>query len=234
MKFAKYQVNGNDFIITLDQIQPDDIKLLADRKFGIGCDQLILLSQTEDRVFDVSFWNQDGSYAKMCGNGSCAVVAYVQRFLDEKITNCKLKIDGKVYEASIENKIVSVVFPLPEFVLKTSEYKIISTGNLHLIYLTAIDKATEQLALDFQNEHKDCNIHFVETLENNMLRLKTFERGVGWTKACGSGAISSAFSLEQTGKFQILHDGGMSEVTITENAAVLKTIPTAVFSGELL
>ena len=234
MRFAKYQVNGNDFIVTFDQVSQDDIRLLANRKFGVGCDQFIAISNAGNSSYKISIWNQDGSHAKMCGNGSCAAVSYIATFLGQDTLRCYLEIDNKVYKATAQDRSVSVEFLLPKLIFDSLEYKVISTGNFHLIYACDIECANDKLATDLQNKHPDSNIHFVKRLSDNMVRLRTFERGVGWTKACGSGAVAVAFSFGEGGDFKIVHDGGTSDVLITEKSAILRTIPVAVFKGETM
>lgn len=226
MKFVKAETNGNDFVIINSEssFEIDVLKKISDRRFGIGCDQIIIVNKIASKKYDVKFYNQDGSSANMCGNGSCAVSKYIKKILKNDEDNIELIISGSFYETKIfEDESVSIKFPSPINLAKN----IISTGNNHMI----CDMDMKNFAEEIQQKNSDCNIHFIEKIDQNSIRVKTFERGVGWTLACGSGAIAVGFHIKMNGEIEIIHDGGKSKVTILENAALLKTNPKIIFEG---
>ena len=263
MKFYKAQTNGNDFVIieangnTLSLSQK---KLIADRKHGIGCDQIIFVTQKNGR-YCLDFYNQDGTHANMCGNGSCATAlfiknkyglvctefevfqdaehipvkvgslgepaqAYLDRFRWRDVVKSRayhIAPPENIYKAKILENDVSIEFPLP-----LQEGNIITTGNKHLILeMSEIDKVNE-----FSRLNPDCNIHFVKQLSSDTLRVKTFEKGVGWTLACGSGAVATGYHSKIQGKINIIHDGGKSVVEIKKSHVSLTTAPRIVYEGE--
>lgn len=226
MKFVKAETNGNDFVIINSEssFEIDVLKKISDRRFGIGCDQIIIVNKIASKKYDVRFYNQDGSSANMCGNGSCAVSKYIKKILQNDEDNIELIISGSYYETKIfEDESVSIKFPKP----KNLDKNIISTGNKHMI----CDMDMTNIAEEIQKENPDCNIHFIEKINHNSIRIKTFERGVGWTLACGSGAIAVGFYSNINGEIEIIHDGGKSLVTIQKDSAILKTNPNIIFEG---
>lgn len=226
MKFVKAQTNGNDFVIFNENPEKFDKSTLikiADRKFGIGCDQLIFVNQKCDKYI-ITFFNNDGSYANMCGNGSCAVTKYIHEILKTESKNINLIIDDKVYETFIDYDSISIIFELPRL-----QHNIVLTGNKHII------KNIKEInnIKNISKKYPECNIHFVKNLSSNKIRVKTFERGSGWTQACGSGAVAIGFYSGIKGKIEIRHDGGTSFVEVLENKVKFTAKPELVFEGTI-
>lgn len=263
MKFCKAQTNGNDFVIletNADKLSLAGKKLIADRKYGIGCDQIIFVNQKNGH-FCLDFYNQDGSHANMCGNGSCAVAfliknkygldslelevlvdfvpfpvkvgsqsALVQTDLDGFGGHDLVKLGGyhivppeSIYKARIIKDEVTVEFPLPH-----KRGNVLITGNNHMI----LDMSKIGEVSEFAKLNPECNIHFVEMLSNDTLRVKSFEKGVGWTLACGSGAVAVGYHSKLQGKINIIQDGGKSVVEVCETHVNLTTSPKIVYEGE--
>ena len=193
---------------------------MADRKFGVGCDQIIFVKSGENRYI-ADFFNQDGSHADMCGNGSCALVLYLRKKYG--LENIDLEVSGKMYKTIISGDEATISFPMPK-----RNGNIIDTGNKHLVLKMADISRVEEIV----KANSDCNLHFVEKLSDNEIRVKTFERGVGWTLACGSGAIAVGFHSGIVGKIKIIHDGGESMVEVKKSHIHLTTAPRLVFEGE--
>ena len=264
MKFYKAQTNGNDFVIIEedgDKFSLSQKQLIADRKYGIGCDQIIFITQKNGH-YCLNFYNQDGTHANMCGNGSCASAlfiknkyevtcvefevlqedanqfpvkvgsrrepaqAYLDRFQGRDVVGLKsyhIAPPENIYKAEVLGNEVSVEFPLP-----VQEGNIVTTGNKHLILdMSEIDRVGE-----FSRLNPDCNIHFVKQLSSDTLRVKTFERGVGWTLACGSGAVATGYHSKIQGKINIIQDGGKAIVYVQKSHVNLTTVPKIVYEGE--
>ncbi len=293
MKFYKAQTNGNDFIIVTENdltLLPSKIQELADRKYGIGCDQVIFLRKNSEQ-YCVEFYNKDGSRANMCGNGACAVgllisrvygidnvelsvsaelvtysancltrhnaskcsaSVYVRQFaeyfscqglgmsreqassaacLDRSGGRDVVKLQGYhiappkncVYNVRCSGDKVTIEFPLPE-----RHGNFVYTGNRHLV----LPKSEIRKVHEIARENPDCNIHFVSKIAEHTIRVKTFERGVGWTLACGSGAIAVGYHSGIKGKIEIIHDGGKSMVEVKSTQIELTTAPKIVYEGE--
>ncbi len=224
IKFAKATTNGNDFVIiekTFFKQHKDCLTKIANRRFGIGCDQVIIVHKFSENEYELEFYNQDGSHAAMCGNGTCAALKYLH---ERTIINDQVNflICGTKYKGKISDDYVSAEFPLPK---RMSNF--IDTGNKHKIFNMQDIKNIEELS----KEHHEYNLHFIEHVNQKTIRMKTYERGAGWTLACGSGAVAVAFNEGILGDIYIIHDGGNSTVNITENSAILKTDPKIIFDG---
>ncbi|MBR1479684.1 MAG: hypothetical protein IJ599_02180 [Alphaproteobacteria bacterium] len=229
MNFIKAETNGNDFVIIHgipDSLSEDKKRALADRKFGIGCDQLVFVKGTDATgEYSIDFFNQDGSYASMCGNGACAAAKYITRKFSNVPRRLALCIGDTKYDAVLgDNGSVSVSFPKPYY-----DGEVILTGNRHLVFSM---KEVEQAAALAQ-QHPDCNLHFISQVTSDTIKVKTFKRGVGWTLACGSGAIAVGFHSGLHSKIHVIHDGGPSTVEVTQTCAILTTTPRLVFNGIL-
>ncbi|MDR3031070.1 MAG: hypothetical protein LBU35_01640 [Holosporales bacterium] len=234
MRFVKTHTNGNDFVITMDQVDINKIKLMSDRRFGIGCDQFVFISDISCGNYNIEFFNQDGSKVEMCGNGACAAVLYIKRFLNKALSKFCLFISGIEYRASIDNNTVSIEFPMPLLLESFGNIKVVSTGNKHLLYETDIESIPRDTIDDLRYKYPDCNIHFLNRISHNVVRIKTFERGVGWTKSCGSGAVAVAFSIGcLNNTIKIIHEGGESNVIINSDSLLFQSTPTIVFKGEI-
>ena len=222
MLFAvKAQTNGNDFIIIHDiKLNTDQIKYICDRHYGIGCDQLIIFKRIQSNIFGLEFYNNDGSIANMCGNGSCAFTLFVDKYIDNKLSEIYINVMDIQYKAEMINNYTSIIFPMPYYMDNNST---ICTGNYHRVYnINRINNV-----LEIKKEYSHCNIHFIEeNIVNNTVKVITFERGAGRTLACGSGAIAVSFYLNKN--IKIIHEGGTSEVVIINNGMQLITQPKIV------
>jgi len=226
MRFVKAQTNGNDFVIfneNPEKFNKSTLIKIADRKFGIGCDQLIFVNQKSDKYI-TTFFNNDGSYANMCGNGACAVTKYIYDILEIKSKSINLTIDNRSYESFVDRDFISIMFELPNL-----QDNIVYTGNKHIIK----DISEINNVKNISKKYPECNIHFIKKLSSNRIRVKTFERGSGWTQACGSGAVAIGFYSGIKGKIEICHDGGSSFVEVLENKVRFTAKPELVFEGAI-
>jgi diaminopimelate epimerase len=210
--FNKYQGAGNDFIIIDNRkgvFNPDDsalINRLCDRRFGIGADGLILISNKENADFEMKYFNSDGKIGSMCGNGGRCTAHFASKWDIAGKKQKFMAFDG-LHEAEVMNEIVRLQMA------NVNEYKIIddsyfiNTGSPHYVVFTNdIDK------MDVNEEGKKLrwspnfapggtNVNFVEVHDNG-LYLRTFERGVEEeTLACGTGVTASAIASVLKGHF---------------------------------
>lgn len=200
MEFFKMHGLGNDFAIFDLRAQSlefttEQIKQLGNRKLGIGFDQLILLHSTPDADIQMVIYNQDGSPATACGNASRCVA---QLLLKEQGT---IKVNHRILEYHKDSVDVysinmgKVTEFEPQFMMNNTEYAYINVGNRHLIMFLA--DGIEVFRLDetiIPNMPMDYNINLVSSINRNKLLLKTWERGVGFTAACGSGACATFYA----------------------------------------
>lgn len=214
---------GNDFVvldginqpINLDQKQ---IRLLADRHFGIGCDQLLLVEKAAGQAdFRYRIFNADGSEVEQCGNGARCFVRYVHDHgLTQKneirietlsgVISPKLEINGNItvnmgkplFEPEaipfVAEKI-ALTYPL-EMPDKPVTISTLSMGNPHAVRVVQeIETAPVETEGAFIETHprfpKRVNVGYMQVIDRNHIKLRVFERGAGETLACGTGACAA-------------------------------------------
>lgn len=200
----------NDFVV-LDrrgQSLPDDLPALArrmcDRRTGIGADGLLVIGDASGADASMRVINADGSEAEMCGNG----VRCVARFLDEAGAGGALRIatGAGVIRTDVidrgETYRVRVAMGVPSIEQRAGDNVFVSTGNPHVA--TFVD-ALDEIDLECEGERLQnvipggINLHVVVVEGPHELRVRHFERGVGETMACGTGAVASSVAAIDRG-----------------------------------
>lgn len=213
--FTRMNGLGNDFIVIDARDAPlalsaDGVRALAARDNAVtqGCDQLLIIHPPRDAgdVF-MQIFNADGSEVEACGNGARAVAAYIARGGQAET---KLETLGGVLACRSFDDGVAVRMPLPIFEAPYQlhndlpEAHIVDMGNPHAVIFVADGTAGLAAQYGFQLEHdkgfaKGANINFASLAGDNILRLNTWERGAGLTKACGTGACATAAAAIKSG-----------------------------------
>lgn len=234
---------GNDFVVIDTRQQPvalttEQVRFLADRRRGIGCDQLLVIAPPEHRDNAISYriFNADGQEVQQCGNGARALGAFVGR---EHPIDTHIGMEspsGVVYAHLLPDGAVSVNMGIPEFEpeslpftapARATEYVLdigpqcvefgaVSMGNPHaVIPVENVDEAdVVGLGRAFQTHAafpESVNVGFMQVLNKQEMRLRVFERGVGETLACGTGACAAAavaHTLGMTGTKVMIHAPG--------------------------
>lgn len=272
LRFTKMHGLGNDFVM-LDGVSqkitltPERIKKLADRNFGIGCDQVLLVEAPRDSDCDFRYriFNQDGSEVENCGNGARCFAHFVRQrgltYKDEiKVQTCA----GKMVLHVLNEDQVRVDMGAPilepadipfsqsprnvqyQLNVNGTPYDIsaISMGNPHAV--TLVDNVNEfpvETVGPLIESHKDfperVNAGFLELISRTEGRLRVFERGVGETIACGTGACAAMVAGVIRGHFDSkvtlhLRGGSLTLQWEGEGHPVLMTGPaTTVFQGQI-
>lgn len=251
---------GNDFMVadfvtqafTLD---PARIPAWADRRRGIGFDQFIAVCPPErpDADFRNRIFNADGSEAEQCGNGARCFARFVTAYELTVKRNLVLQtLAGPIRTELQEDGNVTVHSPSPKpdepacVPVAGAELELtpVSTGNPHAVMfvddvLTA-DVATVGEALQHHPMFpKRVNVGFLEVVNRRSARLRVFERGVGETYACGSGATAAMAAARQAGRLdetaRISLRGGQLDLTWSGPGTSVKVTGPAecVFEGRL-
>lgn len=205
-QFHKYHGAGNDFILIDDRnlkFPSSDhvlVSKMCHRRFGIGADGLILLHDHSEFDFEMKYYNADGFEGSMCGNGGECVVHFARalKIIDKK---CEfLAIDG-LHKAELMNGEIKLSMGNVSDFRNWESHLFIDTGSPHLIIfrdsIEATDVINEGRAFRYNKSISDkgCNVNFVEVLDNNSIKIRTYERGVeDETWACGTGSIASAMA----------------------------------------
>lgn len=210
--FNKYQGAGNDFIIIDNRkglFSADNhilINKLCDRRFGIGADGLILISEDQDYDFEMKYFNSDGYEGSMCGNGGRCSAAFA---IKEGIANKKMifrAIDG-IHDAIQKDSLISLKMnDVAETGFVNNNY-FINTGSPHYIIfndnIEAIDvnSSGREIRMSSDFAPAGTNVNFVQASDNEIF-VRTFERGVeAETLSCGTGVTASAIASVLSGHF---------------------------------
>lgn len=208
IEFLKYQGAGNDFILidnrdnALNHKQPELIKRLCDRRFGIGADGLMLLQNQAGFDFEMVYYNADGQPSSMCGNGGRCIVAFAKHLnvIDSETTF--LAVDGAHYAKISDNgSWVSLQMINVNQITLDGNAFVLNTGSPHYV-VKASNLATKNVFEDGRNirysetyAKEGININFVEDLNEGYF-VRTYERGVeDETFACGTGATAVALAM---------------------------------------
>lgn len=203
--FHKYQGTGNDFIIidnyhqSVPELSTRQIKKLCDRHFGIGADGLMLLNKKQGYDFEMKYFNADGNESTMCGNGGRCLVKFAHESGIHKTTYQFYAIDGE-HEAEIEDgDQVSLKMKDVSRVDYFSGYAVLNTGSPHFVKFAAnvddIDVVETGRGIRYSDQFsKDgINVNFVETMGEDQIFVRTYERGVeDETLSCGTGVTAAA------------------------------------------
>ncbi|MEB2311224.1 MAG: diaminopimelate epimerase [Sorangiineae bacterium] len=261
LTFGKYEGLGNDFIVVdaaTEWLEPELAVKLCDRHFGVGADGVLLVlppSSLEARARMVVL-NADGSRPEMCGNGlRCvalhlaladdAVAATYGVETDAGLRGCEVERDADRAEVAID---MGRGAPLGTLVAKVDgrsyDFARISMGNPHAI---TFDAPLEPALADQVGPRVSAlieggsNVEFARLTGANAIELVVWERGVGRTLACGTGAVATVLAAALAGRVafgepvEVSLPGGALEVIVADDTlgARLRGPARRVFRGEL-
>ena len=225
IQFSKMHGLGNDFMVVDGITQkiffsPEMIRRLADRHFGIGFDQLLLVEPPYDpeQDFHYRIFNADGSEVQQCGNGARCFARFVRlKGLTNRDRIAVSTMSGRIVLQLEQDNQVTVNMGVPEFepakvpfraqkaektyLLRVAEQTVmcgvVSMGNPHCVLEVENVKTAPVETLGAELESFDrfperVNVGFMELVSANEIRLRVFERGAGETMACGTGACAAA------------------------------------------
>lgn len=235
IKFTKMQGIGNDFVV-IDgfsqsiELNAEQIRHLADRHFGVGCDQLLLVEKPSNNHADFRYriFNADGGEVEQCGNGARCFVRFVhEKNLTDKTQICVETANGLIYPKLEDNGLVTVNMGEPRFEplqipfitdqsalthalnIQNVQVKIstVSMGNPHAVQIVEnIDNAPLQTQGPLIENHPQfpqrVNAGFMQIINPHEIKLRVFERGAGETLACGTGACAASVAGIRLGKLQ--------------------------------
>jgi diaminopimelate epimerase len=224
IKFTKMQGLGNDFVV-LDGVRqnltlsPQQLRLLGDRHFGVGCDQILLVEKAgrADVDFRYRIFNADGGEVEQCGNGARCFARFVheQGLTDKReirvetmrgVICPRLEDDGQVTVDMGEPQFAAAQIP---FVSDSDDLEqtldlggeqvtitALSMGNPHAVQVVAdVERAPVGVQGALIESHarfpQRVNAGFMQVLSRQAIRLRVFERGAGETLACGTGACAA-------------------------------------------
>ena len=272
LRFTKMHGLGNDFVV-IDGVRqsvalsPDQVRKIADRRFGVGCDQLLLVEPASSVGVDFRYriFNSDGGEVEQCGNGARCFARFVRdqgmSHKDEIVVETSSGVIVLKVEASGE---VTVNMGAPRFEPKDIPFEArnrdviqaldlggsvvpitpLSVGNPHAVQVVADVDAAPVTTQGPKIEHhprfpKRVNAGYLQVIDRGHARVRVWERGVGETLACGTGACAAVVAGRLRGlldeKVAVVLRGGTLVISWPgEGEAVMMTGPAAhVFDGEI-
>lgn len=259
-RFHKMQGLGNDFVV-LDTrehavtITPPAARALADRRTGVGCDQVILVGPGTNADVSMRIWNADGSEVEACGNATRCVPVLLGR-------DCTIETAAGLLDARLANNGATVDMGRPRFdwneiplayAMDTSALPVgwgplehpaaVSMGNPHLVFFVDNIDAVPLAETGPEIEHDHLfpnriNVNVATIIDAGHARMRTWERGAGLTLACGTGACATFAAGRRLGKFEnevkLDLPGGSLTLTEGKDGHVLMSGPAVhVFTGEI-
>ena len=224
LTFSKMHGLGNDFVVfdAINQnidLSNQQLRFIADRRFGIGCDQILLVekARSTDTDFYYRIFNADGSEVEQCGNGARCFARYVRNHgLTEKDVIPVGTMNGRIQLYLEDQDQIKIDMGMPvlepqaipfvaeqqqnSYDLQVGEQRLqisaVSMGNPHAVLLVddVASAAVAELGAKIETHERfpqRVNVGFMAVLSPNELDLRVFERGVGETLACGTGACAA-------------------------------------------
>jgi len=223
LKFTKMQGLGNDFVV-LDGVRqrvdltPADVRALADRHFGVGCDQVLVVERAQGNAdFRYRIFNASGEEVEHCGNGARCFVVFVrdQGLTDKREIRVETK-NGLIVPRLEADGRVTVDMGPPRFAPdevpftggtgapveqldvdgKVVQVSVLSMGNPHAVQVVADVDAAPVTTQGPRIEHhprfpQRVNAGYMQVVGRDRIRLRVWERGAGETLACGTGACAA-------------------------------------------
>ena len=258
--FAKMHGLGNDFVVIDERTMPVAMtepmaRAIADRKTGIGCDQLILIGASDKADVAMRIFNQDGSEVEACGNATRCVPLFVGR-------DVSIETRAGILQAGQKGALVGVDMGQPRFdwdriplayAMDTLTMPVswddlpapsaANIGNPHVIFFVDDLDAVDMARLGPIIEHDPLfparvNVNFAQILAPDHIRLIVWERGAGFTRACGTGACATAVAAIRrkrvSGPVTVTLPGGDLVIDWAPGGSIQMTGPaTHVFDGTL-
>lgn len=232
LKFTKMQGQGNDFVM-IDgirqsiELSAQQLRFIADRHFGIGCDQILLVQRptAPDTDFRYRVFNADGGEVEQCGNGARCFARFVlDQGLTDKTTIRVQTASGIIVPRIGTDEMITVDMGAPRFEPgdvpflasaraptyrleiggREYEFSVLSMGNPHAVQIVADVDHAPVAAQGPQIEHHRAfparvNAGFMQVVDRTHIRLRVFERGAGETLSCGTGACAAVVAGIQRG-----------------------------------
>lgn len=264
--FRKMHGLGNDFIVldarsTKPTFTHDQIVFLADRRTGIGCDQLLVMeSSTKADVF-MRIYNHDGSEASACGNGTRCIASLIMAEKNKNMVTVATRagiLDCHRKAEHIAIDLGSPSFNWREIPLAEERDTLhlglqmgalvdpvaLSVGNPHAVFFVDDAESVDLARLGPKIENyflfpDRVNVSVAQVLSSKNLRLRVWERGAGITRACGTAAVAALAAAHQRGytdrRASVDMDGGRLEVEWNDKGNLILAGPVETsFKGEVI
>jgi diaminopimelate epimerase len=267
LPFIKMHGLGNDFVVLDGRAAPivlseAQIRAIADRRTGVGFDQMIVIEPPKNGADAyMRILNADGGEVEACGNATRCVASWLSEEAHRPALSIETVVGTLLTNANADGtvtvdmgkarlgwdeiplaremdtlKVMAGVTPL-------TEATCVNVGNPHAVYFVDDVESVPMAEIGPRIEHdpmfpQRINVEAVQILSPTKMRMRVWERGVGITRACGTGACASLVAAVRRGlserKADVILDGGTLTIEWTEDGRVLMTGPVAIsYRGEL-
>lgn len=254
LQFLKMDGIGNDFVIfdfrnnNCQRLSSVQIKKICDRR-NIGCDQLVIIKNSDIANCAIDIYNADGSKVLACGNATrCVAYLILEETKLEKVT---IEISGRVLTATKEGNQIAVEMGLINFAnnhfyFDDLKFLMADIGNPHAVCFVEDIPSDEEffriapLVEKHQFFINKTNVEFAKIISDQIIEVRVFERGVGETLACGSGACAVASlaiknKLVKSNKVLIRFRGGDLIIKYSDDQSVIMIGDCRkIFYGEII
>jgi diaminopimelate epimerase len=257
--FHKMHGLGNDFVVIDARERPVEMTgsrahAVADRRTGIGCDQLILLEPSDVADVKMRIFNSDGSEVEACGNATRCVATLLGKPAMIETLGGLLETQPQGASASVslnppafDWEFIPLAMPMDAMDMPVSWEVLerpmaVNVGNPHVVFFVADadEVELERLGPIIENDPlfpEKVNVNIATVTGPNSLKLRVWERGVGLTLACGTGACATAVAAIRSGRVvspvTVSLPGGDLKISWCEGGAIEMEGPaTHVFTGE--
>jgi len=261
LPFLKMHGLGNDFVIIDARaseflITAETARAIGHRNFGVGCDQLAVLTTSSEADVDVAFWNSDGSMAEACGNASRCIGRLIMEESGKGLVSLRTN-RGILPVQDVDGNFLSVNMGQPQ--LSWSDVPLaqdvdltmlpidgtpgaVGIGNPHCVFVVDDLESMDLPKLGAFYEHhalfpERTNVEFIKILDNQNIRMRVWERGGMITLACGSGACAAVVVAHRKGlterEVTVHLDGGPLMISWRDDGVWMTGTTQLVFSGTL-
>ena len=261
LPFLKMHGLGNDFVIIDARaseflITAETARAIGHRNFGVGCDQLAVLTTSSEADVDVAFWNSDGSMAEACGNASRCIGRLIMEESGKGIVSLRTN-RGILPVQDVDGNFLSVNMGQPQ--LSWSDVPLakdvdltmlpidgtpgaVGIGNPHCVFVVDDFESMDLPKLGAFYEHhalfpERTNVEFIKILDSQNIRMRVWERGGMITLACGSGACAAVVVAHRKGlterEVTVHLDGGPLMISWRDDGVWMTGTTQLVFSGTL-
>lgn len=249
MEFVKMEGLGNDFVVVDGPFTPsaEQVARWCDRRRGIGADGVLVVTPGDRSAVGMGYWNADGSAAEMCGNGLRCVARYA---VDSgMVDGSAFSVDTPIGRRSVAVGPDTVRAELGPVSVGESgqtiagyDFALVSVGNPHAVafvddaYAVPLEVSGPLVETDAAFPDRT-NVEFATVASPGEIHLRVWERGVGETLACGTGAAATAAAARSLGLAEdrvLIHlPGGTLIVEIDDGTAWIEGPAVAVFRGSV-
>ncbi len=247
MDFVKMEGLGNDFVVIAGPAEPsaDEIAAWCDRRRGIGADGVLVVTPIDRTHIEMRYWNADGGAAEMCGNGLRCVARFAadQGWVDSPSFTVETAVGPRPVTINGDGS-VRVLLGAPTkgygLTIDGVEVHTVDMGNPHAIaWVPGTDEApVDTVGPSIETAQpfpEGTNVEFAHVVGPSQIQLRVWERGVGETLACGTGAAATAYLAHQQGRVgstvTMELRGGSLRVDLEDEGAWIEGPANTVFKG---